>query len=56
VDVPAERSAALLVRLAGGAGDALSGRYLSAEDDLDALVARSEEIARDGLYTLRLRA
>ena len=60
VDIPAERSAALLVQLAGGGADALSGRYLSSGDDspgddLGALVARSEEIARDGRYTLRLR-
>ena len=33
VDIPAERSAALLVQLAGGRADALSGRYLSSGDD-----------------------
>ena len=55
-DIPAERSAALLVQLASGVADALSGRYLTYADDLGALLAQSEEITRDGRYTLRLRS
>ena len=50
-----ERAAELVLRLARGEADALSGRYLSVYDDLDALLARAEEIRRDNLYTLRLR-
>jgi NAD(P)-dependent dehydrogenase (short-subunit alcohol dehydrogenase family) len=53
--VPPERSADLLVALASGRADALSGRYLTVHDDLDAYIARAEEIERDDLYTLRLR-
>jgi NAD(P)-dependent dehydrogenase (short-subunit alcohol dehydrogenase family) len=37
-DMPIERSVHLVLRLAAGDADALSGRCLSAEDDLDALV------------------
>lgn len=54
-EVPAARAAGVVLRLAQGEADALSGRYLSAYDDLDALLARAEEIRRDNLYTLRLR-
>jgi hypothetical protein len=38
LDTPIERSVHLVLRLAAGDADALSGRYLSVEDDLDALV------------------
>jgi NAD(P)-dependent dehydrogenase (short-subunit alcohol dehydrogenase family) len=54
--VPPEQSADLILRLASGQADVLSGRYLTVDDDLDALIARAEEIRRDDLYTLRLRA
>ena len=50
----ADASAALLTRIALGDADVLSGRYLTAYDDLDALVARSEDIARSNAYTLGL--
>ena len=45
----------LLVELASGRADALSGRFLHALDDLDDLLRRSDEIARDDLYALRFR-
>ena len=38
LDTPIERSVHLVLRLAAGDADTLSGRYLSVEDDLDALV------------------
>jgi len=53
--VPPERAAQVVVYLAAGLADALSGRYLTVYDDLPALVARAVEIQRDDLYTLRLR-
>lgn len=53
--VEPERVAHLVVFLATGAGDALHGRFLHALDDLDELVARSEEIVREDLFTPRLR-
>jgi NAD(P)-dependent dehydrogenase (short-subunit alcohol dehydrogenase family) len=51
----AEPSAAveLLLRVAAGDADALSGRHLSVHDDLDALLANVEEIRRRDLYVLR---
>jgi NAD(P)-dependent dehydrogenase (short-subunit alcohol dehydrogenase family) len=54
-DLPAERVAQLVVRLAHGEGDAFTGRYIDAHDDLTALLARADEIRRADLYTLRLR-
>jgi NAD(P)-dependent dehydrogenase (short-subunit alcohol dehydrogenase family) len=53
--VPPERTAELIVCLASGRADALSGRYLTVHDDVDTLIARAVEIQRDDLYTLRLR-
>jgi NADP-dependent 3-hydroxy acid dehydrogenase YdfG len=47
-------SADKLVRLAWGDADALSGRYLTAYDDLDELLSRSTEIVDANLYTLGL--
>jgi hypothetical protein len=37
-DMPIERSVDLVLRLAEGGADALSGRYITVQDDLDALV------------------
>jgi len=54
--VPPEQAADLCVRLAGGAADALSGRFLTIADDLDELRRRSEDITARELYTLRIRA
>jgi NAD(P)-dependent dehydrogenase (short-subunit alcohol dehydrogenase family) len=52
---PAERVGALLVRIAAGDADPLSGRFLHARDDLDELLADATRIAADDLLTLRLR-
>ena len=52
---PAERVAGLLVRIAVGDADPLSGRFLHARDDLDALLADAARITADDLLTLRLR-
>jgi NAD(P)-dependent dehydrogenase (short-subunit alcohol dehydrogenase family) len=49
----AERGAELIVRLAAGDADALSGLLVHVEDDLDAMVARADEIRREGWYALR---
>ena len=54
-DLPPERGAQVIVSLARGQADVLSGRYLAALHDLTALTARAEEIQRDDLCTLRLR-
>jgi NAD(P)-dependent dehydrogenase (short-subunit alcohol dehydrogenase family) len=49
------RAARLVLALASGHGDRLSGRHLTVTDDLDALLARIDRIERDDLHTLRLR-
>jgi NAD(P)-dependent dehydrogenase (short-subunit alcohol dehydrogenase family) len=54
-EVPVERAVELILALASGIGDHLSGRFLSIRDDLDQLIARAEDIRRDGLYTLHLK-
>lgn len=54
-DVPPERAARMVVFLASGKADALSGRFLRSTDDEEALVARAEEIQERDLYTLRPR-
>ena len=45
----------LAVALSLGRGDALSGRFLHALDDVDELLRRIDEIDRGGLYVPRLR-
>jgi NAD(P)-dependent dehydrogenase (short-subunit alcohol dehydrogenase family) len=52
--VTPEQSAAGVVKLVSGKYDALSGRYLTVADDLDALLARASEVQRKDLLTLRL--
>lgn len=54
IDVPAERPARLVLELASGKADALSGRLISVYDDLDLLCARAREIEQQDLYCLRL--
>jgi NAD(P)-dependent dehydrogenase (short-subunit alcohol dehydrogenase family) len=47
------RAVELLIRLAAGDGDGLSGRHLSVRDDLDAVLARLPEVRDRDLYVLR---
>ena len=50
-----EQAARLIVALASGHADRLSGRHLSVTDNLGALLPRIDQIERDDLHTLRLR-
>jgi hypothetical protein len=50
-----DRAARLILRLAGGLGDRLSGWHLTVADDLDTLLARIDETKGNNLYTLPLR-
>jgi NAD(P)-dependent dehydrogenase (short-subunit alcohol dehydrogenase family) len=50
-----EEAARLILALASGHADRLSGRHLSVTDNLDDLLPRIDRIERDDLYTLRLR-
>jgi hypothetical protein len=43
----------LIVRLARGDGDLLTGRHLSVHDDLDALIERIDAVRDHDLYVLR---
>ncbi|MBV9060302.1 MAG: SDR family oxidoreductase [Pseudonocardiales bacterium] len=50
-----DQVAGLLLRIATGELDRLSGRHLSVHDDLDAVLARTDDVVRDDLYVLRRR-
>jgi NAD(P)-dependent dehydrogenase (short-subunit alcohol dehydrogenase family) len=54
-DVPIERSAQMLLFLVSGRADALSGRFIRAQDNEEELVRRAEEIRRDDLHVVTLR-
>jgi NAD(P)-dependent dehydrogenase (short-subunit alcohol dehydrogenase family) len=54
-DDRAEDSIRLVLRLAAGHADALSGCYFSIRDDLDALLSRAEEVGTNRLHTLRIK-
>jgi NAD(P)-dependent dehydrogenase (short-subunit alcohol dehydrogenase family) len=51
---PAEDVGELVVRLAHGAGDAMSGRVVRVHSDIAAMRERIEEIKRDEHYVLRM--
>jgi NAD(P)-dependent dehydrogenase (short-subunit alcohol dehydrogenase family) len=55
-DTPIDRCAQMLLFLVSGRADALSGRFIRAQDNEDDLVRRAEEIQRDDLHTVTLRA
>ena len=48
-------AASLVLELASGKADALSGRFVRAGDDVAGMVSRAEEIREKDLYRLRLR-
>jgi NAD(P)-dependent dehydrogenase (short-subunit alcohol dehydrogenase family) len=52
--VPPETAAELVTVLASGRADALSGRYISVEDDVEELIARVEEVRRRDLHVLKV--
>ena len=54
-DATPEEGARLVTRLAAGQADALSGRFISRSDDLDALVAQAEAIVQEERLVLRMR-
>jgi hypothetical protein len=53
--VPPERAANLVVLLASGKADALSGCYISVHDDVAEMLRRAKEIQQNALHTLGLR-
>lgn len=55
LDLSPDKAADLVLRLASGKADALTGRFLAPTDDLDAMVADIGRIEEENLYSLRLR-
>lgn len=53
-DTPMEQPVRLLLELASGRADALSGCYLDVSDDLDALIRGAEDVQREQKLRLRL--
>jgi NAD(P)-dependent dehydrogenase (short-subunit alcohol dehydrogenase family) len=53
-DTPIERPVQMVLTLASGKVDALSGCFLGVDDDLDALLAHADEIQAEGRLRLRL--
>lgn len=54
IQVPAARAAQLVLTLASGRADALSGRFFSIFDDVENLLQRADEIEQQSLYSLKL--
>jgi NAD(P)-dependent dehydrogenase (short-subunit alcohol dehydrogenase family) len=54
-DMPPERPAALLVALASGKADVLSGRYVYPPDNLDRMIEEAREIEAGKLYSLQVQ-
>lgn len=52
--VPAERPAALVVELASGRADALTGKFISVYDDLDQLIDHAADVQQRNLHTLKV--
>lgn len=55
LDVSAERPSRLVLELASGRADSLSGRFLSISDDLDSLLRNFKQIEERNLYSLRVQ-
>lgn len=55
LDLPPERAANLIVALASGKADPLSGCFISVHDDLNLLLENVEKIKSDNFYSLRVR-
>lgn len=53
--VPPERPAELVVKLASGEFDALTGLYLTPFDDLQAVLQEEDRVHREQLHSLRVR-
>ncbi len=54
LDAPPERAARLVLELASGRADALSGRTFSIYDDLDVVVKNVARVREENLYSLKL--
>jgi NAD(P)-dependent dehydrogenase (short-subunit alcohol dehydrogenase family) len=55
LNVTPDAAANIILKLASGAADSLSGRFFSVTDDFDEIVRRSDEVRASDLYALRSR-
>jgi len=55
LDVPIESPARLVLELASGRADSLTGRFLSVSDDLDTLLRNVKQIEENQLFSLRVK-
>ena len=55
LDTPVEQPVQLMLYLASGRADELSGCYVSVDDDVAEMVRRAQEIQKGELHTLRVR-
>jgi len=53
-DTPVEKSVNLCLNLVSGIADALTGSYLTIDDDVEELARRSDEVVQRDLYKLRV--
>jgi NAD(P)-dependent dehydrogenase (short-subunit alcohol dehydrogenase family) len=53
-DVPPEKAAQLVLFLASGRADGLSGRFFDVAEDAEGMVQRAEEVKAKDLYLLRM--
>jgi hypothetical protein len=53
--VPPDQAVRLVLWLASGKADELSGRFIAVSDDVQEMIEQVEKIKQEGLYTLRLR-
>ncbi len=56
LDLPLERPAQLVLELASGKADALTGLYLTPFDDLEVILANLGKVEREKLHSLRVRS
>lgn len=56
LDVSMDRPVKLVLQLASGMADRLSGRFLSVSDDLDILLRNVEQIEENNLFSLRVKS
>jgi NAD(P)-dependent dehydrogenase (short-subunit alcohol dehydrogenase family) len=54
-ETPVEWAASLVLSIASGEADQLSGRVLNARDNFPQVIAQASEVERDGLYALRIQ-
>ena len=54
-DTPMDKAVKQFMFVASGQVDALSGRQIGVDDDLDEILARSREVENRGLYAIRIR-